>query len=100
MPDDQPGPGGGADERFTQISHTLDRLLTLAMDHGQGIADLRADVSEVRTGITQVRGDMSQVRVEMAQVRVEMAQVRHAFDGVQEALTEHLGWHLGQQGRQ
>lgn len=61
-------------ERFDRIDQTLDRLLALAMDHGK-------DIAEIKDRLGGIERDIRQVRT--------------AVDGISEAFTEHLGWHLG-----
>ena len=56
-------------KRFERSDQTMDRLLTLAMDHGGDIGEIKADLRQIKGSVL----------------------------GLQEAFTEHLGWHLGRQ---
>lgn len=62
------------DARFDRIDQTLDRLLTLAMDHGR-------DIGEVKERLGGIETDVREIRKQVV--------------GIHEALTEHLTWHLG-----
>lgn len=64
-------------ERFDRIDQTLDRLLTLAMDHGRELVEIKNRLVGIETDIREIRKQVG---------------------GIHEAFTEHLTWHLGRAG--
>lgn len=65
---------GMSDDRFDRIDQTLDRLLNVALDHGQIIAEIKGGMAEMQLDLRELRRDVSSLR---------------------ETTTEHLTWHLG-----
>ena len=65
------------DDRFDRIDQTLDRILGILQDHGGQLTDIKGRLGGIETDIRQIRG---------------------AVDSIQEAFTDHLGWHLGRAG--
>lgn len=62
-----------SDDRFDRIDQTLDRLLTLALDHAKEIGEVK----------DRLRG-----------IEIDIREIRKQVVGIHEALTEHLTWHL------